>query len=334
MLYLWALAGITAAGMLAFLALCKYVVYRPPAIKLVGSHVVITGGSSGIGLAIAQKCLANGAAHVTIVGSTAGKLEHAAAMLRLLAKESVQKVSAIRFDVSNSAFVEELRRHCATHGACDVLVASAGVTLPQKFANIPSVEFERLMRVNYLGAVHSVQGVLPGMQDRKAGRIVLVSSMAGQSGVVGYSAYTPTKFALRGLAEVLSMELCPDNIGVTLVHPPDVDTPMYHEEMKIKPLECKLVSEGAGLFTADRVATDIIRGVKDYTFFVQTGIDGQLLGLLTGGMAPPSSVAGLVVELVTLPLVRFVSLFYVRSFYNICRKVAVGKHQDEQKKSQ
>jgi len=78
--------------------------------------------------------------------------------------------------------------------------------------------------------------------------------MAGLVGIFGYTAYTPTKYALRGFAESLHMELRPHNIRVSLSFPPDVDTPQLAEENKYKPAETKAIAEGAGLFTADQLA--------------------------------------------------------------------------------
>jgi 3-dehydrosphinganine reductase len=82
-----------------------------------------------------------------------------------------------------------------------------------------------MMRVNYMGSVYCTKAVIDSMKSRRFGRIVFVSSQAGQLGVFGYSAYSSSKFALRGFAEVLQMELKPYNILVTLSFPPDTDTP-------------------------------------------------------------------------------------------------------------
>ena len=81
------------------------------------------------------------------------------------------------------------------------------------------------MRINYLGSVYCTKAVAESMKKLKFGRIVFVSSQAGQIGVFGYTAYSATKFALRGLVECLQMELKPYNIYVTLAYPPDTDTP-------------------------------------------------------------------------------------------------------------
>jgi NAD(P)-dependent dehydrogenase (short-subunit alcohol dehydrogenase family) len=93
----------------------------------------------------------------------------------------------------------------------------------------PEDEYERTMRVNYLGSVFAVRAALPHMSA--GGRIVLIGSMAGLTGVAGYSSYCPTKFAVRGLAEALTMELRPRGITVSLATPPDVDTPGFAHEV-------------------------------------------------------------------------------------------------------
>jgi short-subunit dehydrogenase len=80
---------------------------------------------------------------------------------------------------------------------------------------------QEMMKVNYLGAVYCTKAVVDSMKKRRFGRIIFVSSQAGQIGIFGYTGYSASKFALRGLAECLQMELKPYNIFVTLSYPPD-----------------------------------------------------------------------------------------------------------------
>ena len=87
----------------------------------------------------------------------------------------------------------------------------------------------------------------------RGGRIVFVSSQAGQVGIFGFSAYSPSKFAVVGLAQVLRMELQAHGIFVSVAYPPDTDTPGFEEENKCKPEETKLISETAGLFQPEQV---------------------------------------------------------------------------------
>lgn len=91
-----------------------------------------------------------------------------------------------------------------------------------------------MIRVNYLGAVYCTKSVVEPMKQRKFGRIVFVSSQAGQIGIFGYTAYSPTKFALRGLAEALQMELKPYNVYITMAYPPDTNTPGLETENLLK----------------------------------------------------------------------------------------------------
>ncbi len=82
-----------------------------------------------------------------------------------------------------------------------------------------------MIRINYLGSVYCTKSVVESMKQRRFGRIVFVSSQAGQIGIFGYTAYSATKFALRGLAEALQMELKPYGVYITLAYPPDTNTP-------------------------------------------------------------------------------------------------------------
>lgn len=115
-----------------------------------------------------------------------------------------------------------------------------------------------MMDINYMGTFHAVRSVLPSMKFRKKGKIACTSSVGGLLGVYGYTAYGASKFALRGFAEALQMEVKPFNISVTLCFPPDTDTPCFEEENKVKPLETKLISGAAGVLKPEDVASSIL----------------------------------------------------------------------------
>ena len=102
--------------------------------------------------------------------------------------------------------------------------------------------FRQLMDVNYFGTVNVVRAVVPSMIERRRGSIVGVSSAAGLVGVFGYSAYTPTKFAVRGFLETLRAELAPYGIHVGCSFPPDTDTPQLADEEQYKPKETKAIA--------------------------------------------------------------------------------------------
>lgn len=119
-------------------------------------------------------------------------------------------------------------------GPVDMLVNCAGTSLSGKFEEVEVDHFKKMMEVNYLGSVYPTRAVITTMKERRMGRIMFVSSQAGQIGLFGYTAYSPSKFALRGLAEALQMEMKPYNIYVTVAYPPDTDTPGFAEENKTK----------------------------------------------------------------------------------------------------
>jgi 3-dehydrosphinganine reductase len=152
------------------------------------------------------------------------------------------------------------------------------------------------------------------MKDRGAGgHVVLTSSMAGLVGVYGLCAYTPAKFALRGLAECLYYEMRPHNIDITVAFPPDTDTAGYAQEKLTMPPATLAVNASAGLFSPDAVASAILYGVMRRQFRICVGLDGKMLGIVTAGMSPGVSF----VECVLMPIMRGISAFFVRDFHRI-----------------
>lgn len=139
--------------------------------------------------------------------------------------------------------------------------------------------------------------------------------------MIGFAGYSPSKFAVRGLAEALQMELRPFNIFTTLINPPDVDTPMLKEEMAFKPDECKIISEGGGLFSAEDIAKDILSAVVSWRYMVNTGFDGYLLGLSSAGISCPSpSTLNTFMEIFFSGFLRFVGLVYLYYWNSVCTK--------------
>lgn len=144
--------------------------------------------------------------------------------------------------------------------------------------------------MNVLGSVHSTKAVLPAMLKRRQGAIVFISSQAGQLGLYGYSAYSTTKYGLRGLAETLQMELRPHNVHVSISFPPDTDTPQLQAEVKQRnSIVSELASFGA-VFQAEQIAKEVWSGAERGTFQITHGLDGFLLGTTTAGLSPTHSI--------------------------------------------
>ncbi|MEE6465226.1 hypothetical protein FKM82_006495 [Ascaphus truei] len=201
---------LAAAFLVAFVLLLYMVspLISPKPLKLSGAHVVVTGGSSGIGKGVAIECFKQGA-FITLVARDESKLVQAKKEIEKYAINDKQVVLCISVDVSKDyGQVENVIKQAQEKlGPVDMLVNCAGMAIAGNFEDIEIDQFARLMEVNYLGSVYPSRAVIATMKERRMGRIVFVSSQAGQLGLFGYTAYSPTKFALRGLAESLQMEV-------------------------------------------------------------------------------------------------------------------------------
>nr|KAF6358374.1 3-ketodihydrosphingosine reductase [Pipistrellus kuhlii] len=213
----------------------------PKPLALPGAHVVVTGGSSGIGKCIAIECYKQGA-FITLVARNEERLLQAKKEIEKHSINDKQVVLCISVDVSQDySQVENVIKQAQEKlGPVDMLINCAGMSVSGKFEDVEVSTFEKLMSINYLGSVYPSRAVITTMKERRVGRIVFLSSQAGQVGLFGYTAYSPSKFAIKGLAEALQMEVKPYNVYVTVAYPPDTDTPGFAEENKTKSPPCLL----------------------------------------------------------------------------------------------
>jgi len=249
-------------------------------------HVMITGGSSGIGKAVAI-LLGGKGSHISIIARDKEKLETAKGEIEAAGLSPDQKVFTSSADVSDRLQAESAVS-AAIHemGPPDVLVTSAGIAHPGYFMDLPIEIFERTMAVNYFGTLYTIRAALPAMLERKKGHLVLISSGAGLVGIYGYTPYSPSKFALRGLAESLRGELKLKGIGVSIVYPPDTDTPQLEKENKTKPLETKMMTGTAKMWRAEDVADVIVKGIEKKSFAITPGMEMTLLSRFHSLIAP------------------------------------------------
>jgi 3-dehydrosphinganine reductase len=250
--------------------------------RLDGGHALVTGGSSGIGLATAAE-LARRGARLTLWARGEDQLAVAATSLR----DNGVEVLAESVDVADAQAVRAAyTRAVARLGEVDILVASAGQTHPGHFLEIPDEVFRRMIEVDYFGTLYAVRAVAPSMVARRTGSIVGISSGAGLVGVFGYTAYGAAKFAVRGLFEALRDELTPYAVHVACVYPPDVDTPMFEQENRIKPAETAAIAGTVRPLPPEEVARAILRSIDRGTFAVYPGAAMGALGRF-GSLAAP-----------------------------------------------
>jgi 3-dehydrosphinganine reductase len=226
-----------------------------------GKNVYITGGSSGIGLAAARQ-FAHAGANVVIFSRDQKKLDAALPLIEAEKATAGQKVRAVQLDVGNHTDVDaKMAETVRSLGAPDVLVNCAGVAWCHYLEQTPYEEFERVMMTDFFGVRNTIAALVPSMKER-GGNIVNVASTLGFVGIFGYSAYCPSKFAVVGFSEVLRGELKKYNIRVSVLCPPDTDTPQLAEENRTKPPETKAISGNVGVKQPEEVAAAMIKGME------------------------------------------------------------------------
>lgn len=249
-------------------------------------HAIITGGSSGIGKAIATLLIQQGYS-ISLIARRPELLEGAKIELEKGCVNPEQKILCCPADVSNREQITgAVETAIAKLGAPDLLITSAGVARPGYFEEMSVDIFEQAMSVNYFGTLYAIKAALPTMKQKGQGRIVIISSGAALIGLYGYTAYGPSKFALRGLAESLRGELKGLGIGVTIVYPPDTDTPQLAAENKTKPEETKQITGTAEMWQPDRLAAVILQGIEQNKFAIAPGLELTLLNRLHSLLAP------------------------------------------------
>ena len=229
---------------------------------------IVTGGSSGIGKAIAKR-LAQRGANVFLVARGKDLLSASIDEIKQKASYESQRFGCFSADVADmdavQNAVEKAENEC---GPIAVLINSAGVSNPGYVENLSISGMEEEIRVNYLGTVYMIKHILNGMIKRRKGWILNVSSLAGLKGIFGYTGYCGSKFAVIGFSEVLRSEVRPYNVKVSVLCPPDVDTPMLRKENRVKPLETLRISELGNVMEADEVARAAIRGLDKAQFII------------------------------------------------------------------
>jgi short-subunit dehydrogenase len=209
---------------------------------------VVTGASSGIGRELARLLAANGVA----VGLTARRGDRLDDLAREIGEAGGRAAVATADAADPKAVRAALKALSDELGPVDLLVANAGVAINNSATAFDPAGVRQMFEVNVLAVTEAIAAVLPGMLERGQGRIVGVSSLAGYRGLPGSSGYAATKAALTNLLEGLRIEIEPRGVGVTIVEPGFVATPMTAGAPFARPWE----------WTAERAARRIVRGIE------------------------------------------------------------------------
>lgn len=220
---------------------------NPPLTDWHGRAVWLVGASSGIGQATAHALHARGA-RVFVSARNADALEAFAA--------THPGAQALPVDVTDRVAMNAAAQLVLTAGPLDLLVYCAGHYRELRATDYNLTEMLLHNQVNYIGALHVLQAVLPNFVARRAGHISLVSSVAGYRGLPKSLAYGPTKAALTNLAETLYLDLKGSDVGVSLICPGFVETPLTAQNRFSMP----------ALITPDQAAAEILRGWRKGQF--------------------------------------------------------------------
>jgi short-subunit dehydrogenase len=234
-----------------------------------GLTALITGASSGIGRALALR-VAGAGARVVLVARRVDLLEALAADIR---RDGGQAL-VLACDVADREQVVAAAQQARDRfGTIDVLVNNAGYGHHRRFVDWDLDDMERMMRVNYFGALYWTKTLLPSMIDRRRGWIVFVASVGGKLGVPEESAYAASKFAMVGLAEALSLEVEDCGVHVLTVCPGTIRTEFFDAEAleRMPPVSRRMMVDADALVEA--IIRALAKGKHEITFprFIAAG---------------------------------------------------------------
>ncbi|KZT21779.1 oxidoreductase [Neolentinus lepideus HHB14362 ss-1] len=252
-----------------------------------GKHCYVTGGSSGLGLALAT-ILASRGAHVSIVARGQQRLE-----------EAVKQIEACTCAWIINHFSADLRTAAGANAALDAiseahggrspdaLFLCAGVATPRFFVESTQDDLTKGMDLGYWTEAWTAWAVTRRMVEQgRKGKIVFIASTLGYMSFLGWSSYSPARHAVRGLADTLRSELLLYDIAVHLFCPNTMSTPGYVEENRTKPHITSIIEEGDSPVTPQQAAIALLQGVADGHTHISGDMITELFRAATRGSAP------------------------------------------------
>lgn len=237
--------------------------------------IFITGGSFGIGLAVA-KAFAKHGSHVVIFARTVIILKDAQHEIQQSAINQSQKINSYSVDITNNNDVKTVFEKAINENSVPaILVNCVGIAQPDYFENITIKSFDKTIKTNLYATWNACSSIIPYMK-KNGGVIVNTSSIAGFIGVFGYTDYCMTKFGIIGFSDALRQELMQYNIRVSVLCPPDTDTPGLAKENKTKPKETVAISGNAKLLKPEFVAAALLKGIQQNKKIIIPSVDGKM----------------------------------------------------------
>ncbi|KAH8999453.1 oxidoreductase [Lactarius akahatsu] len=258
-----------------------------------GRHCYITGGSTGLGLALAILLTKRGA-DVSIVARNEENLKRAMAQLEAVRVNPNQILKAYSFSLgTQKAAVDALEAASLAHGGQtpDAVFLCAGKATPGFFIDETEESMRKGMDNTYWLSAWSALAASKRMVRTRTsnGKIVFVSSLLGYFGMIGYSTYSPGKHAIRGLAETLRQELLLCSIDVHLYMPGTMYSPGYEEENKTKPELVRKIEESDEGLSPERAAEGLYQGVRTGEFHITDTLLADIFRTSTRGASPYGS---------------------------------------------
>jgi len=300
---------------------------RRPKITVSGKHVLITGGSQGLGLALAKLCFQQGA-KVTIVARTQFKLEAACADIKKTTPHAegacVQYFAMDVGTVKSKQFAELMGRAAAAFGRrVDVFVANAGTSFGGLLLETSLDDFDEALdsqlSVNLQGALRCVTAASHVMAtDGLGGRISIVSSAAGLISLPGYGIYSATKFGHRGFLAGAYHELQRHGILLSVYYPGSIRTPGFKEEQeRNSTVTVKIEAQCSDVASAESAAEVLLQGIQAGTMEITNELLPSLLVDHPTGCAPLDAAIAIVVQLIRAGWFLYLGLmskYYIRPF--------------------
>ncbi|UCH28669.1 MAG: SDR family NAD(P)-dependent oxidoreductase, partial [Myxococcales bacterium] len=238
--------------------------HREPRVQGEWKTALITGAASGIGLQLAQDLAKSGTDLILMdLDVPADVLDR----VRSARQEASQIVEAIAVDVAEEAAVAQAVDLAMSMAPTpDLVIHSAGIQIAKPFEELASEEFRRVIEVNLMGSRNVAAALLPRLQP--GARFAFISSLGGLIPNYSYSAYAASKYGVVGLAGTLRLEYEPRGVHVSLICPPEVDTPMVIDERRTMHPANKALKELAGRLTVETAARRILDGLARGDFLV------------------------------------------------------------------